>query len=98
VPVEVTVEAKDDDPLTGPKWGASAAIVVVPPEVGEPEARRMDALRGLRDALVDALAWRLDNDVPADLSARKAFVVRERSLVDGVQRLFAGAMSATYGG
>src|SRR6185312_2985005 len=39
-PVEVTVEAKDNDPLSGPKWGASPAITVIPPDVGEPEARR----------------------------------------------------------
>jgi len=45
-PVEVTVEAKDNDPLTGPKWGASPIITLIPPDVGEPEARRIDALRG----------------------------------------------------
>ena len=61
-PVEITVEAKDNDPLSGPKWGASEAITVVPPDVGEPEARRLDALRKLRDAMVDSLAWRLGSD------------------------------------
>jgi hypothetical protein len=98
VPVEVTVEAKDNDPLTGPKWGASAAIVIVPPEVGEPEARRLDALRGLRDALVDALAWRLRNDVPAAPAAKKAFAVSEKIQVDAIERNFVDALSATYGG
>ena len=76
-PVEVTVEAKDNDPLSGPKWGASAAITVVPPDVGEPEARRLDALRRLRDAMVDTLAWRLGDDLPAE--RRRA---QERSLAD----------------
>jgi len=98
VPVEVTVEAKDNDPLTGPKWGASAAVVIIPPEVGELEARRLDALRGLRDALVDALAWWLRNDVPAGADARKAFAVAAGSLVGGVERLFVDVMVATYGG
>jgi hypothetical protein len=98
VPVEVTVEAKDNDPLTGPKWGASDAIVIVPPEVGEPEARRLSALREVRDALIDALAWRLRNELPADPAARKAFAVNEKSQADGVERLLADAMSATYGG
>jgi len=98
VPVEVTVEAKDNDPLTGPKWGASAAIILVPPEVGEPEARRLDALRGLRDGLVDALAWRLRNDVPAAAAARKAYAVTARVQADAVERLFVDVMSAMYGG
>lgn len=98
VPVEVTVEAKDNDPLTGPKWGASAALSIVPPEVGEPEARRLDALRGLRDALIDALAWRLRNDVPSAAAARKAFLVSEKSQAGAVERLFVDVMSATYGG
>ncbi|MEZ4263923.1 MAG: DUF4175 family protein [Polyangiaceae bacterium] len=63
-PVEVRVEAKDNDPITGPKWGSSAAITLVPPDVGEPEARRLDAIRKLRDDLVDSLAWRLSNEPP----------------------------------
>jgi hypothetical protein len=98
VPVEVTVEAKDNDPLTGPKWGASDAITVVPPDVGEPEARRLSALRGVRDALIDALAWRLRNQVPTDAAARKAFVVSEKSQAEGVEGLLGDVMSATYGG
>ena len=65
-PVVVTVEAKDNDPLTGPKWGASEAITIVPPDVGEPEARRLDGLRKLRDALVDTLAFRLSNVPPTE--------------------------------
>ena len=98
VPVEVTVEAKDNDPLTGPKWGASAAIIVVPPEVGEPEARRLDALRGLREVLIDALAWRLRNEVPAAPAARKAFATNERIQLDSAERVFVDTLSATYGG
>ncbi len=98
VPVEITVEAKDNDPLTGPKWGASAAISIVPPEVGEPEARRLDALRGLRDALVDALAWRLRNEAPGDVVARKAFLVSAKVQAASVQSVFVDVMSATYGG
>lgn len=59
VPVEVRVAAKDNDPITGPKWGESEALTVVPPDVGEPEAMRLDALRAVRRAYVDALAYRL---------------------------------------
>lgn len=59
VPVEVRVAAKDNDPITGPKWGESEALTVLPPDVGEPEAMRLDALRAVRRAYVDVLAYRL---------------------------------------
>jgi hypothetical protein len=81
-PVSVTVEAKDNDPLTGPKWGASAAITIIPPDVGEPGARRLDGLRQLRDTLVDTLAWRLSYVLPgatAPAAARTALVDDERA-------------------
>ena len=81
-PVAVTVEAKDNDPLTGPKWGASAAITIIPPDVGEPQARMLDGLRALRDTLVDTLAWRLSDPPPAASvgpAASKAFVDDERA-------------------
>ncbi len=62
-PVLVRVEAKDNDPITGPKWGASESITLLPPDIGEAEADRLDALRALRDAYVDALAWRMENAI-----------------------------------
>ncbi|HEX8792917.1 MAG TPA: DUF4175 domain-containing protein, partial [Polyangiaceae bacterium] len=99
-PVEITVEAKDNDPLTGPKWGASPAITVVPPDVGEPEARRIDALRKLRDALVDALAWRLSNTpAPADgAAARAAHAGDERTRATDDEKLLEDVTSQSYGG
>lgn len=109
-PVEVTVEAKDNDPLTGPKWGASQAIVLVPPSVGEPEARRLDAIRRLRDALVDSLAWRLSNPVPGDApsarpagaapgwDARSVFVAAERDRAESDDALVADTLAQTYAG
>jgi hypothetical protein len=99
-PVEVTVEAKDNDPLTGPKWGASAAITVIPPDVGEPESRRLEGLRTLRGALVDTLALRLSNPPPAaaDTAGRKTYVdeVRKQATVD--DRAFDLALSQSYAG
>ncbi len=56
LPVQITVEAKDDDPVSGPKWGTSKPLVVLPPVVGEPEAERFAALESARDRLVDVLA------------------------------------------
>jgi hypothetical protein len=56
LPVEVTVEARDNDPLTGPKWGKSSPLLLLPPALGEPEALRYEAVVEVRDALVDLLA------------------------------------------
>jgi hypothetical protein len=97
-PVEVTVEAKDNDPLTGPKWGASPAVTIIPPDVGEPEARRLDGLRKLRDALVDTLAWRLSHDPPGEAAARKAFVDEETTRTSADEVLARATMAQTYGG
>jgi DNA-binding NarL/FixJ family response regulator len=97
-PVEVVVEAKDNDPLTGPKWSASAAITLVPADVGEPEARRLDALRRLRDAFVDALAWRLSHGVPDDSTARNAFIEEERRLAAADDAVFTHTLTQAYAG
>ncbi|HEX3850995.1 MAG TPA: DUF4175 domain-containing protein [Polyangiaceae bacterium] len=59
LPVEVSVEARDDDALSGVKWGKSAAITLLPAPVGEPEAERYRALLAVRDALTDLLATEL---------------------------------------
>ncbi len=97
-PVEVTVEAKDNDPLTGPKWGSSAAITVIPPQVGEPEARRLDGLRKLRDALVDSLAWRLAHDVQADAGARRELVAEDKRRTDADDERLQSALHEAYAG
>ncbi len=97
-PVEVTVEAKDNDPLSGPKWGASEAITIIPPDVGEPEALRLDALRKIRDALVDSLSWRLDHEVPSGAADRKAFVTDEKKRTEDDERVIDEALSGTYAG
>jgi hypothetical protein len=87
-PIEVRVEAKDNDPIHGPKWGASAAITILPPDVGEPEAIRRGALMGVRDALVDALASRLSTPLPTDFKERKSLVEHDVELaVEGTQTL-----------
>ncbi len=97
-PVEVRVEAKDNDPVTGPKWGASAAITVVPPDVGEPEARRIDGLRKLRDALVDTLGWRLSHSVPSTAAGRKAFLSDELRGADENAELLDATLTGSYAG
>jgi hypothetical protein len=97
-PVEITVEAEDNDPLTGPKWGASPAITVVPPPVGEPATRCVDALRDLRGALVDTLDWRLAREMPSAPESRKAFAAEDnaRAIRDG--QALEEALAVAYGG
>ena len=97
-PIEIRVEAKDNDPITGPKWGASDAITVVPPDVGEPEARRLAALVRLREALVDALAWRLGHPVPKELKDRREFLDHEAKLEDDATELLETTLSTSYAG
>ena len=67
LPVTVSIEARDNDPVDGPKWGKSAAITLEPSMVGEPEALRYRALTGARDAMVDVLAAELSGDKTAGL-------------------------------
>jgi hypothetical protein len=57
LPVLVTIEAKDNDVLTGAKWGRSAAITLKPPPLGAPEAQRFKALLDARGSVVDVLGW-----------------------------------------
>jgi hypothetical protein len=56
LPVEVTIEARDNDGVAGAKWGASKAITIVPPGIGEGEAARYAALKQARAALVGVYA------------------------------------------
>lgn len=96
-PVEITIQARDDDAVTGPKWGKSAAIVVVPPRIGEPESMRLTALRGVRDAFVDLLALRLD---AAKRPANRLGVLEddEKSALDAANQALESTMSESRGG
>jgi hypothetical protein len=97
-PVEITVEAEDNDPLTGPKWGTSPAITVIPPAVGQPEALCLDALRALRSALVDTLDWRLGRPMPDAPDGRKAFATEDGARVRSDGRLLIDALATVRGG
>jgi hypothetical protein len=97
-PIEVRVEAKDNDPITGPKWGASEPITLLPPDVGEPEAARLTALRKLRDAHVDTLAWRLAHEVPKAAVAQKAFLDEEQAGAKRNTELMDDILMDTYAG
>ena len=97
-PIEIRVEAKDNDPITGPKWGASEAITLVPPDVGEPEAHRLAALVRVRDKLVDSLAWRLANALPTDPKERRALVDRDTKLAEEDSDLLETTLVSSYAG
>jgi hypothetical protein len=56
LPVEVTIEARDNDGVSGAKWGGSSAITIVPPGIGEGEGGRYAALKEARGALIAAYA------------------------------------------
>jgi hypothetical protein len=98
VPVEVTVEAKDNDPITGPKWGASASITIVPPAIAEPQSFRIVSLRQLRDHFVDSLAWRMEHPIPKAVGERKSMLADEGKTVDDDAELLDGTVSEVFSG
>lgn len=94
VPVEVSVEALDNDEVRGPKWGRSAPLVLVPPQIGELEALRHRALRVARDTLTDLLATRV---VP-DVDPTAAWVAEQRKRQEEAHRAVADALRKDFGG
>ena len=96
-PVEITVEARDNDVVSGPKWGKSAPIVVIPPQVGEPEALRYEALSKARDAVTDLVAGRVIDRAPAAADA-KEHVAREAAAQALAVKAVQDALAGTYGG
>jgi Domain of unknown function (DUF4175) len=97
-PIEVRVEAKDNDPITGPKWGASDAITIVPPDVGEPEARRLAGLVRVRDTLVDALAWRLATPLASEPKERRSVLEHDVRLAEEGSDALESALATSYAG
>jgi Domain of unknown function (DUF4175) len=97
VPVEIRVEARDNDPIEGPKWGRSEAFVVVPPQVGEPEARRYAAFVAARDALTDLLADRVGQKPPAGRGAAE-HAAHEAEVQARAAEAVDRALAGDYGG
>ena len=98
MPVEATIEARDNDPIDGPKWGRSKPLVLVPPTLGEKESLRYEALRNLRDDLLDLLASRLENAPPNTPDERKALATRELQAHQAFERAVMDASDRQYGG
>jgi hypothetical protein len=97
VPVQVTIEARDNDAVTGPKWGRSAAITLVPHAVGEPEARRFEAVRGVLDAALDVLAGRVGYELPASAPARSSHAADESKAEQGLEATARTAFDSSFG-
>jgi hypothetical protein len=96
LPVEIRIEARDDDATSGLKWGKSQALTLLPVPVGEPEAERYAALRAVRDSLTDLLASELTPDtVLSDAERRKSDSARTSAVAsqlrDMLSRRFAGS-------
>jgi hypothetical protein len=96
-PVEITVEARDNDAVSGPKWGKSAPIIVVPPQVGEPEALRYAALLKARDAITDLTAFRVTEKAPG-ASDGKAHAAREAEAQAAAVKAVNEVLAGSYGG
>ncbi len=96
-PVEVTVEARDNDAVSGPKWGKSDAIVIIPPQVGEAEALRYAALLGARAAIVDLLADRLEMK-PVTPALAKGHVGDEAAAQEKAFAVADKALGGSWGG
>jgi hypothetical protein len=93
LPVVVTVEARDNDPLSAPKWGRSAAITLLPSVVGEPEAERHRALADGRDLIAEVLALQLGSKLEKGLPEHRRREAAKRAGA-GVRT----AATASYGG
>src|SRR5208282_4504633 len=80
------------------KWGASPAITVIPPEAGEPEALRQDALRKLRDIFVDSLAERIDRSFAVASPERVVLAEADRKSVVRDKLALGATSTGTYAG
>ena len=103
LPVEVTIEARDNDGVAGAKWGVSKAITIVPPGIGEGEAARYAALKEARAALIrlyaeaqrDAEAATKKDAPSVDAAAaRKAQAEQVKVALEPLRRF----VDATYAG
>lgn len=56
LPIRVSIEARDGNTATGPSWGRSEAIVLLPKPLGRDAADRHRDLRAFRSALTKYLA------------------------------------------
>ncbi|MEO8182443.1 MAG: DUF4175 family protein [Deltaproteobacteria bacterium] len=103
LPAQISIEARDNDPVGGSKWGKSAVITLLPTAVGELEALRYLALTRARDGFLEAIALGSEwLPPPSGKAASKAaaaeieqrFAARLESAAQGFEQV----LGDSYGG
>jgi hypothetical protein len=103
LPAQISIEARDNDPVGGSKWGKSAVITLLPTAVGELEALRYLALVRSRDSFMESIAVASEPLPPASSKAadkaaaselEQRFAERLESAAQGFER----ALGESYGG
>ncbi len=98
LPVIVRIEARDNDPREGSKWGKSEAFILRPPGVGSPEVNRFKALADLRTQLVDLLAATLDWEQLADAKEKREAKKPLEQRLAGLRQSATQVFAQDYGG
>jgi hypothetical protein len=78
LPMRVSIEARDNDVVTGPKWGKSEVILVNPPDLGAPQAERVAAARSLRQQATKLVA------LASEPKLDRQKVIDQLAVVDGL--------------
>jgi hypothetical protein len=103
LPIQVTVEARDNDGVSGAKWGKSQHITLVPPGIGEGEQQRYQALRAAREALVRGYAQALSTveaaaKPSAEVASAEAISKQQAELVRTSLEPLRGFVDSTFAG
>jgi hypothetical protein len=98
LPVVVRIEARDNDPRQGNKWGQSQAIVLFPPGVGAGRLARYQALTSIRSELVDGLSSMLRAEALTDKKARQELESQFRQRLKGVRGRAGAVLAQNYAG
>jgi len=85
-PIRVRVEARDNDPITGPKWGKSAELTLIPPVLGAAEAKRYEDMLEVRNTLVDLLAKGIAGEKTAPPDRAKDLAKEFETASDAVEK------------
>lgn len=103
LPAQISIEARDNDPVGGSKWGKSAIITLLPTAVGELEGLRYLALVRARDSFMEPIAVSAESLPPASSKAagkaaaaelQQRFNARLESAAQGFEQ----ALEESYGG
>lgn len=97
LPATVRIEARDNDPREGSKWGHSQAFTLRPPIVGAAHVARYVALASIRERLVDLLVL-LRTGKTESATERKELGQRALAELAALEAHAAQVLGATYTG